>query len=97
MNINKVLIVLVGLLVVSLQQTQCPMNCLTCANPTSCSECALGFFLVDNAFCPPCPPGCRNCTRTLGGSMPICHDCAPPAILSPAGICFLCDPSCGTC
>lgn len=87
-------VILLSLLVLS--NSTCPEHCTNCANSTSCSTCAAGFFLVNGTFCPPCPMGCSACTLGADGR-PSCTNCTAPAQLGSAGQCFLCDPSCQTC
>lgn len=84
-------VILLSLLVLS--NSTCPEHCTSCANSTSCTTCAAGFFLVNGTFCPPCPTGCSACTQGADGR-PSCTTCNAPAQLGSTGQCFLCDPSC---
>lgn len=76
--------------------SQCPANCTTCSNPTSCSACRAGSFVVNNTFCAPCPPDCSAC-RVGADGRPVCTACTAPAQLGGNGQCFRCDPSCQSC
>lgn len=52
-------IIVLSILVLS--NTTCPGQCSTCDNPTSCSACNDGFFLVNGTFCAKCPFRCLRC------------------------------------
>lgn len=76
--------------------SQCPRNCTSCPNPTSCDTCSAGNFVVNGSFCAPCPIGCSSCAPGPDGR-PVCSACIGSGQLGPDGRCFQCDPSCETC
>lgn len=51
---------------------QCTNNCLVCADPNTCSQCEVQYFLVHITNCVKCPIGCLQCISTAQ-----CQNCLP--------------------
>ena len=79
-------LILAALLVNAVSST-----CSVYANPSQCSQCAIGFYLNTNFTCNLCPIGCSQCY-----SITYCLSCQPGAYMV-NNTCISCGKNCFSC